>query len=102
MEAHCAARLLWRATIFVTFAGPAITATTCSLIAGFGWTSLPWLHLLLQPTLVMAGDDDPLVPLANGRILASLIPNARLATIDDGHLFLITSACQSAEIISEF
>jgi poly(3-hydroxyalkanoate) depolymerase len=72
------------------------------LLAGFGWTSLPWLHLLLQPTLVMAGADDPIVPLANGRILASLIPGARLATIDDGHLFLITSACQSAEIISEF
>jgi hypothetical protein len=28
----------------------------------------------------MAGTDDPLVPLANGRILAKLIPNARLAT----------------------
>src|SRR5215468_10054130 len=72
------------------------------LIAGFGWTSLPWLRFLPQPTLVLAGTDDPIVPLANGRILARLIPHARLVTIDDGHLFLVTSAQQSAEIISDF
>jgi poly(3-hydroxyalkanoate) depolymerase len=72
------------------------------LAAGFGWSSLPWLRLLKQPTLVMAGTDDPIVPVANGRILASLIPDARLVTIDDGHLFLVTSAKESAEIISEF
>jgi poly(3-hydroxyalkanoate) depolymerase len=72
------------------------------LMAGFGWTSLPWLRLLSQPTLVMAGTDDPIVPLANGRILAKLIPHARLVTIDDGHLFLITSAAESAEIVSAF
>ena len=72
------------------------------LIAGFGWSSLPWLRFLPQPTLVMAGIDDPLVPVANSRILASLIPDARLVTIDDGHLFLVTSAGKSAEIISQF
>ena len=72
------------------------------LIAGVGWSSLPWLPLLPQPTLVMAGTDDPIVPLANGRILASLIPDARLVTIDDGHLFLVTSAGDSAEIIARF
>jgi poly(3-hydroxyalkanoate) depolymerase len=72
------------------------------LFAGFGWTSLPWLRLLPQPTLVMAGTDDPIVPLVNGRILARLIPDARLVTIDDGHLFLVTSAGESAEIIADF
>ena len=44
------------------------------LMAGIGWTSLPWLGFLRQPTLVMAGKDDPIVPLANGRIMAKLIP----------------------------
>jgi poly(3-hydroxyalkanoate) depolymerase len=72
------------------------------LIAGFGWSSLPWLRFLPQPTLVMAGTDDPIVPVANGRILASLIPDARLATINDGHLFLVTSATESAALISKF
>jgi poly(3-hydroxyalkanoate) depolymerase len=72
------------------------------LVACFGWTSLPWLRLLAQPTLVMTGADDPLVPVVNGRILASLIPDARLVTIDDGHLFLVTSASEAAATISEF
>jgi poly(3-hydroxyalkanoate) depolymerase len=72
------------------------------LIAGFGWSSLPWLRLLPQPTLVLAGNDDPIVPLANGRILARLIPDARLVTVDDGHLFLVTSADESAKIVADF
>ena len=72
------------------------------LLACFGWTSLPWLRLISQPTLVMIGNDDPLVPAINGRILAKLIPDARLAAIDDGHLFLVTSAQESARHVSEF
>jgi poly(3-hydroxyalkanoate) depolymerase len=72
------------------------------LLAGLGWSSLPWLRRLVQPTLVMAGTDDPLVPVINGRILARLIPNARLVAINDGHLFLVTNADESAKIISEF
>jgi poly(3-hydroxyalkanoate) depolymerase len=72
------------------------------LIAGVGWTSLPWLGLVRQPTLVMAATDDPIVPVINGRILAKLIPKARLVTIDDGHLFLVTRPKDSAKIIADF
>lgn len=72
------------------------------LAAGFGWSSLPWLAFLSQPTLVMAGRDDPIVPAINGRILAKLIPDARFVTIDDGHLFLLTSAKTSARVIFDF
>jgi poly(3-hydroxyalkanoate) depolymerase len=72
------------------------------LLAGVGWTSLPWLALLRQPTLVMSGADDPLVPMANARILARLIPYARLVSVEDGHLFLVTSARESARIVAEF
>jgi poly(3-hydroxyalkanoate) depolymerase len=72
------------------------------LLAGIGWSSLPWLRLLKQPTLVMAGTDDPIVPPLNGRILARLIPNARLVTVEDGHLFLVTSAHEAAQTISKF
>ena len=72
------------------------------LPAGFGWSSLPWLAFLRQPTLVMAGTDDPIVPVVNGRILAKLIPRSQFVTIDDGHLFLLTSAKQSAGLIAEF
>ena len=38
----------------------------------------------------MAGDDDPLIPLINMRLLAWRIPNSELHIIDDGHLFLVT------------
>jgi poly(3-hydroxyalkanoate) depolymerase len=72
------------------------------LIAVVGWTSLPWLAFLRQPTLVMIGKDDPLVPAVNGRILAGLIPDARLVSIDDGHLFLVTSATEAGVIVSNF
>jgi poly(3-hydroxyalkanoate) depolymerase len=72
------------------------------LAAGFGWSSLPWLPFLRQPTLVMAGIDDPIVPVINGRILAKLIPDSQFVTVDDGHLFLLTSAKRSAGVIEKF
>ena len=72
------------------------------IIAGLGWSSLPWLRLLAQPTLVIAGTDDPIVPVANGRILAKLIPDARLVTVDDGHLSLVTRPKDSADIVANF
>ena len=72
------------------------------LLAMMGWTSLPWLWSLKQPTLVLAGTDDPIVPLVNGRILAHLIPNARLETIDDGHLFMVTRPDETAAIMEAF
>ena len=67
-----------------------------------GWTSLPWLWTLQQPTLVLMGSDDPLVPPINGHILARLIPNAQLRMIDDGHLFMITRPKETADLIEAF
>jgi pimeloyl-ACP methyl ester carboxylesterase len=67
-----------------------------------GWSSLPWLSTLRQPTLVLMGRDDPLVPVVNGRILAHLIPNARLDIIDDGHLFMVTRPQETARHIEKF
>jgi poly(3-hydroxyalkanoate) depolymerase len=72
------------------------------LLACAGWSSLPWLPFVRQPTLVMMGRDDPLVPPVNGRILAGLIPDARMEVVDDGHLFIVTSAAESARIVSGF
>ncbi|MGJ7512598.1 poly(3-hydroxyalkanoate) depolymerase [Variovorax sp. GT1P44] len=72
------------------------------LLAGLGWTSILWLRSVRQPTLVMMGSDDPIVPVINGRILAALIPNARLRIVDDGHLFLLSRAHDVAPIIRAF
>jgi pimeloyl-ACP methyl ester carboxylesterase len=72
------------------------------LAAAFGWTSLPWLWTLSQPTLIMAGADDPLVPLANAYLMQWLIPDARIEILDCGHLFLVTRAEESARIVESF
>jgi poly(3-hydroxyoctanoate) depolymerase len=68
-----------------------------------GWTSIPWLRTLPQLTLVLAGDDDPIVPLVNGRILARCIPRARLQVIaGGGHLFLLERPAEMARLIATF
>ncbi|SAK74869.1 Poly(3-hydroxyalkanoate) depolymerase [Caballeronia calidae] len=72
------------------------------LMAAWGWTSLHWLCTLRQPTLVMHGSDDPIVPLSNARILAARIRDASLHVIDDGHLFLITRAQEVAPVVRAF
>ena len=72
------------------------------MLAMLGWTSLPWLWRMRQPTLVLAGDDDPLVPLVNARLQAWLMPNARLQVLHDGHLFMLTQADETARLVSRF
>jgi poly(3-hydroxyalkanoate) depolymerase len=72
------------------------------LAAGIGWSSLPFLPLIRQPALVVAGDDDPIIPMANARIMARLLPHASLHVYPDGHLGLITRAEELAPLIARF
>ena len=73
------------------------------LLAMLGWTSLPALPFMAKEVLVMMGDEDQIVPLINGRILASAIPNARLEVFEGGgHLFLLTHADESVAMLREF
>jgi pimeloyl-ACP methyl ester carboxylesterase len=69
---------------------PDLLGYAFQLYAVSGWSSLPWLHRLPQPTLVVAGEQDPSVPLCNARLLAARIPDARLHVVKGGgHLFLL-------------
>jgi poly(3-hydroxyalkanoate) depolymerase len=72
------------------------------LTAGLGWTSLPFLPLLRQQTLIMSGDDDPIIPLANGYLMRRLIPHSRLHVYHGGHLGLVTEAAQLAPVVDGF
>jgi len=72
------------------------------MLAGLGWTSMPWLHRLRQPTLVLAGKDDAIVPPINARIMARLIPNATLRVFKGGHLFALTEKEQVALLVHAF
>lgn len=73
------------------------------LMATVGWTSVHWLHRLPHRTLVLAADDDPISHLANGRLIAHLIPHATLAVIEGGgHLFAITRPAETARLVEQF
>ena len=72
------------------------------LAAGAGWSSLPLLPLIKQPTLVIAGDDDPIIPAVNPRLMARLIPDAQLHLYRGGHLALVSEADQLAPVVEHF
>jgi len=82
---------------------PSLRGYLAQLYAISFWTGLPWLWRLQQPTLVLAGDDDPIVPVINGRILTRVIPHARLEIIrGGGHLFLLERPTEHAALIAAF
>ena len=72
------------------------------LTATAGWTSLPLLPRLRQPTLILAGDDDPIIPLANARLMHRLIRDSRLHVYHGGHLGLVTDAAELAPVVDGF
>jgi pimeloyl-ACP methyl ester carboxylesterase len=72
------------------------------LAAGTWWTTLPLLPLLRQPTLILAGDDDPIIPVVNAKIMNRLLPNARLHLYQGGHLALVTEADELAPRVEAF
>ena len=72
------------------------------LIASIAWTSLPWLPRLRRPTLIMAGDDDPIIPLVNARIMHGLIPRSQLHIYHGGHLELAADAERLASVVEAF
>jgi poly(3-hydroxyalkanoate) depolymerase len=72
------------------------------LASGIGWTSLPRLPRLAQPTLILAGDDDPIIPLVNAKIMHRLIPGSQLHIYHGGHLALATDAQHLAPVVEAF
>jgi pimeloyl-ACP methyl ester carboxylesterase len=73
------------------------------LAAAVGWTSLPRLTRIQCPTLVLAGEDDVIVPPVNSRILAARIKGARLEVFPGaGHLLLMNQPQRCAGTIAPF
>lgn len=67
------------------------------------WSGLPLLPHIEQPTLVVAGDDDPLTPIGNARLLADGIPNAELLVAPgEGHLMPVDPDSAVLEPIRRF
>jgi len=72
------------------------------LVAAAGWTSLPFLPAIRQPVLIVAGDDDPIIPLANARLMNLLIPSSQMHVYHGGHLGLATEAAELAPVVDAF
>jgi poly(3-hydroxyalkanoate) depolymerase len=72
------------------------------LISTLGWTSLPRLPRLRPPTLILAGDDDPIIPLVNARIMHRLIPRSQLHVYHGGHLELAADSGRLAAAVQTF
>jgi poly(3-hydroxyalkanoate) depolymerase len=72
------------------------------LLAGAVWTSLFALPLVRQRTLIVAGLDDPIIPVVNARVMGWLLPHATVHLHRGGHVDLITNAAELAPVIEQF
>lgn len=69
------------------------------LLALAGWTSVPLLSTITADTLIIAGDDDPIVPQGNATLLQRGIRRSRVHRHPGGHLeMLLDPAPFAAEI----
>ena len=82
---------------------PAADGYMLQLLGIFGWSSWHFLPCIPHETLVIAGDDDPLIPVANAEMLAERIPNATLEIVPGaGHLLLWDDAENLGHRIGRF
>ncbi len=73
------------------------------LAAFAAWTSLPFLPLLSLPVMVMADEEDQLVPPSNAHFLHNAIPHSRLEMFNGGgHLFMLSQQDRFIEKLRAF
>jgi pimeloyl-ACP methyl ester carboxylesterase len=83
--------------------GPSWSGYLHQLYAASGFTSHAWIRRICQRTLVLIGDDDPVVHVLNARYLARAIPDASLHVMQGaGHLLLVDEPRASGELIRDF
>ena len=72
------------------------------LMAIASWSSLPVLPLVTTPTLVLSGDDDPIIPVVNAHVLHRLIRGSKLHVYPGGHLTLVADVEVLTPMITGF
>jgi pimeloyl-ACP methyl ester carboxylesterase len=72
------------------------------LLAASVWSSLFALPLIRQPTLIIAGTDDPIIPVVNARIMGRLLPHATMHLHTGGHVDPVTNPAEFAPLIESF
>jgi pimeloyl-ACP methyl ester carboxylesterase len=84
-------------------AAPSLLGYALQMTAFTTFHSLPWLHDVVQPTLVMSGTEDRLMPMANSAVLAAYLGNARLHLVEGwGHYLLHDAASGAAATVADF
>jgi poly(3-hydroxyalkanoate) depolymerase len=66
------------------------------------WTSLLGLPTVRQDTLIMAGTDDPIIPVVNAHIMHALLPHSQLHLYSGGHIDLVHNAAELAPVVDTF
>lgn len=83
--------------------GPVGPAVQLQLRAALRWNGLMRLRRIAAPTLVLHGTHDRLVPAANARLMARLIPHATLYLLPRaGHFFITDAGEEAAEVVAAF
>jgi pimeloyl-ACP methyl ester carboxylesterase len=78
----------------------AIPVVMAQMAAVLGHDTHERLPGVQTPTLVIHGTEDRMLPVQNGRMVASLIPGSQLEVLDGvGHLFFWERADQSAQVV---
>lgn len=73
------------------------------LLGATGWTSWALLPHIPHDTLVICGDDDPLIPAANAVLLGRRLPHATVEIVPDaGHLLLWDNVDDTTVRITRF
>ena len=82
---------------------PSIRGYASQLSAAMTYSSLPGLPLIAAPTLIIAGDDDPLVATFNPRLMARFLRHSTLHVVPgSGHLVLLDSPDIVGPVINTF
>lgn len=82
---------------------PSAVGYAHQLAAAWTWVALPFLPFIRCETLVLSGDDDPIVHVATARIMAAALPHGHLHIAHDGgHLYMVDQADDAARVVGDF
>lgn len=73
------------------------------LVSVMRWSGLPILPNIPHEVLVLAGDDDPMIPVVNAMLLTHALPNGRLMVLrNEGHLMMMDPDSRIRPAVQEF
>lgn len=82
---------------------PTITGLAKQCLAGATWSSLHWISTLRAPALVIAGEQDAIVPPANALMLARHLPEARCHVLaGEDHMMLLDPDSRAHSLLIDF